>query len=66
VLADAVVQLMRATGIPNGIAGVGYGTGDIAGLVDGTVPQQRLLSNAPCELPRPTLTALFESALRYW
>jgi alcohol dehydrogenase class IV len=65
-LADAVIRLMRAIEIPNGIAGVGYGRADIADLVDGTLPQQRLLSNAPCELSRPTLTALFEGALHYW
>jgi alcohol dehydrogenase class IV len=65
-LAGAVIDLMRAIEIPNGLAGVGYGVDDIPALVDGTVPQQRLLSNAPCELARPTLTALFEGALRYW
>jgi alcohol dehydrogenase class IV len=65
-LADAVIQLMRAIAIPNGISGVGYGAGDISALVDGTVPQQRLLGNAPCELPPSTLAALFEGALSYW
>jgi alcohol dehydrogenase class IV len=65
-LADAVIRLMRAIEIPNGIAGVGYTRTDIADLVAGTVPQHRLLSNAPCELPPPTLAALFESALQYW
>jgi alcohol dehydrogenase class IV len=65
-LAAAVIRLMRAIEIPNGISGVGYAATDIADLVDGTLPQQRLLSNAPCELSRPTLSALFEGALRYW
>jgi hydroxyacid-oxoacid transhydrogenase len=65
-LADAVIQVMRAIDLPNGLAGVGYGAGDIAALVDGTVPQARLLSNAPCELPPPTLAALFKAALHLW
>jgi len=65
-LADAVIRLMRAIAIPNGITGVGYGRDDIADLVEGTVPQHRLLSNAPCELPPSTLAALFEGALHYW
>jgi hydroxyacid-oxoacid transhydrogenase len=65
-LADTVIRLMRAIEIPNGVGGVGYTSADIADLVAGTVPQQRLLSNAPCELPPPTLAALFESALQYW
>lgn len=65
-LASAVIDLMRAIAIPNGLSGVGYDRGDIPALVDGTIPQQRLLGNAPCELPAPTLTALFEGALSYW
>jgi alcohol dehydrogenase class IV len=65
-LSAAMIDLMRAIGIPNGITGVGYTAADISNLVDGTLPQQRLLGNAPVELPRPTLTALFEGALHYW
>jgi len=52
--------------ILNGLTGVGYAHADIAGLVEGTVPQHRLLGNAPCELPPSTLAALFEGALHYW
>jgi len=65
-LADAVIRLMHAIAIPNGLTGVGYAAADIPALVDGTVPQQRLLGNAPCELPAPTLAALFAGALHYW
>jgi alcohol dehydrogenase class IV len=65
-LAGVVIKLMRAIGIPNGIAGVGYNAADIATLVDGTLPQQRLLANAPCDMTRLVLTGLFEGALRYW
>jgi hydroxyacid-oxoacid transhydrogenase len=65
-LADAVIQLMRAIEIPNGISGVGYTTADIPDLVTGTVPQQRLLGNAPCDLPAPALATLFANALHYW
>jgi alcohol dehydrogenase class IV len=65
-LATAVIRLMRAIGIPNGLTAVGYGQADLEALVDGTLKQQRLLANAPCELPGPALTALFEGALAYW
>ena len=57
---------MRATGMPNGLSGVGYGPEDVAALVDRTYPQQRLLTNAPCPVDRDDLTALFRDALRYW
>lgn len=65
-LAGEVLRLMRAIAMPNGVGGVGYTAADLGGLVEGTLPQQRLLGNAPCELPRETLAALFEGALRYW
>jgi alcohol dehydrogenase class IV len=65
-LARAVIATMRAIAVPNGIAGVGYGTGDIAALVDGAAPQQRLLANAPYPIGRPELAELFERALHYW
>jgi alcohol dehydrogenase class IV len=65
-LATELVRLMRAIGIPNGLEGVGYGAADLAALVEGTLPQQRLLANAPCEMTSALLGSLFERALRYW
>lgn len=65
-LATRVIELMRATQIPNGIAGVGYTAADIPALVAGTLPQQRLLANAPIAIDEATLATLFESALCYW
>lgn len=65
-LAGEILRLMRAIAMPNGVGGVGYTAADIDALVEGTLPQQRLLGNAPCELPRETLVTLFERALRYW
>jgi hydroxyacid-oxoacid transhydrogenase len=65
-LAGELIRLMRAIAMPNGVGGVGLGAADISALVEGTLPQQRLLGNAPCELPRETLAALFARALRYW
>ncbi len=65
-LAARIVQLMRDIGIPNGITGVGYTRRDIPSLVAGTLPQQRLLANAPIEITGPLLAQLFESALQYW
>ena len=66
VLAKHLVKLMRATGIPNGISGVGYGEGDVDALSEGAHAQQRLLTNAPREVGRDDLRALFRGAMRYW
>lgn len=65
-VATAVIELSRAIGIPNGISGVGYERTDIASLVAGTLPQQRLLANAPCDVDAECLHALFDGAMTYW
>lgn len=66
ILGTRIVELMKASGIPNGVGGVGYGAGDIGALIDGTLPQQRLLKNAPMEIGAEQLHAMFEGALSYW
>ena len=65
-LAAQVIALARAIDLPNGTGGVGYTTADTAELVAGTLPQQRLLANAPCEVDAACLTGLFEAAQQYW
>ena len=66
VLAGELIRIIRDVGLPNGLAGVGYGETDCAALVAGTWPQQRLLSNAPVDITREQLADLFGAALRYW
>jgi hydroxyacid-oxoacid transhydrogenase len=66
VLAKHLIKLMRDTGIPNGVSGVGYGEGDVAALSEGAFAQQRLLTNAPRNIGRGDLERLFRGAMRYW
>ena len=66
VLSERLIDLMKATDMPNGIGGVGYGAADIVPLTDGAFPQQRLLHNAPLEISKETLSGLFEGAMSYW
>ncbi len=65
-LAARIVGLMKTTDIPNGLAGVGYGAGDLGALTEGAYPQRRLMDNAPLEISREALSGLFADALRYW
>jgi alcohol dehydrogenase class IV len=65
-LAKRLEELMRATSMPNGAGGVGYGPSDLAALTEGAIVQQRLLSNAPRAVDRASLSTLFQSALSYW
>jgi alcohol dehydrogenase class IV len=65
-LATEVIRLMRTTGVPNGISGVGYSDADIEALTDRTLPQQRLLDIAPREISPDDLSQLFRDSMRYW
>ncbi|AFM19873.1 alcohol dehydrogenase, class IV [Mycolicibacterium chubuense NBB4] len=66
VLADHLIAMMRAVGMPNGLGAVGYTGADAAALADGAWPQQRLLGNAPLDVDRAMLADTFARALRYW
>lgn len=65
-LADAVIEMMRKTGIPNGLKGVAYTEDDLENLTNGTFPQKRLIDNAPMPISREQLKDLFKGALSYW
>jgi hydroxyacid-oxoacid transhydrogenase len=66
VLSTRITELMKATGIPNGLAAVGYNNNDIDALVDGSFPQKGLIHNAPRETSREALHSLYTNALNHW
>ncbi|HSK91458.1 MAG TPA: hydroxyacid-oxoacid transhydrogenase [Euzebyales bacterium] len=65
-LPTALMGLMRDLDMPNGLAGVGYDKGDIPGLVEGTMKQQRLLTIAPREVTEDDVAGIFERSLELW
>ena len=65
-LAERVIDMMRATGIPNGVGGVGYSEDDLEALTERAYVQKRLVDNAPCPVSRDEQRDLFCDALRYW
>lgn len=65
-LADRVITMMRETGMPNGLSGVGYTEDDLTSLTDGAFPQKRVIDNAPREISWDDLYIMFQDALRYW
>lgn len=65
-LPRAVIRLMRDIGMPDGIGGVGYGEGDIPGLVEGAMKQQRLLAIAPRPVDEDAVAGIFRRSLRLW
>jgi alcohol dehydrogenase class IV len=66
VLAGRIIAMMRDTGMPNGIGGVGYMPVDIPALIEGAFLQQRLLQNAPCAVEKDLLSDLYRHAMSYW
>ena len=66
IVAAQLIKMMKATGIPNGVGGVGYGEADVAALSKGAWAQQRLLTNAPREVSESDLGQLYRGAMRYW
>ena len=66
ILAATLIGLMRRTGMPNGLAAVGYGEADIAGLVQGTLPQHRVTRLCPRPFSAEDLAGVFRASLRLW
>ena len=65
-LADQLIKMMKDTGIPNGLQGVGYGREDLEDLTERSYAQKRLIDNAPCPVSREQMKGLFEDSLSYW
>ena len=65
-IAEQLIGMMKSTGIPNGLEGVGYNASDLDKLTDGAFPQKRLMNLAPCPIERSDLHQLFEGAMSYW
>ena len=66
ILADQITGMMRDTGIPNGLSGVGYTMDDLDDLTDRSYPQKRLIDNAPLPISRDELKDLFRASMSYW
>jgi alcohol dehydrogenase class IV len=65
-LAARISSMMRATNMPNGVGGIGFGEADLPALRDGAAAQHRLLANAPRAVGPAELERLFADALRCW
>jgi hydroxyacid-oxoacid transhydrogenase len=66
VLADHLVKLMQRLNVPNGLSAVGYTRDDIPALVEGTLPQHRVIKLSPRPVGREEFTELFEKSMVIW
>jgi hydroxyacid-oxoacid transhydrogenase len=66
VLADRLTWYMQRLGVPNGLSAIGYTSGDIPALVEGTLPQHRVTKLSPRPAGPEELSRLFEEAMIGW
>lgn len=65
-IAERFTELMRAIGMPNGLNGVGITEDDLDALVEGTLPQQRLLVISPKEPTGADIRQFFADSMTLW
>jgi hydroxyacid-oxoacid transhydrogenase len=65
-LSNAIIDLMRKSGIPNGLNAVGFTSDDIEQLATSTMLQSRLLKLSPRPVSVEDFKQLFLDALMYW
>jgi alcohol dehydrogenase class IV len=65
-LPNILADLMRDIEIPNGVGAVGYDSGDIPALVEGTLKQQRLLATAPLPVSEDDVARIYERSMDLW
>ena len=66
VVAGRIIELMRATGVPNGIGGVGFKKDDAAALAASSVRQGRAIQNAPRIANEHDIASIYADAVSYW
>jgi hydroxyacid-oxoacid transhydrogenase len=65
-LANAIIEIMRQTGMPNGLRAVGFGPDDVVRLVEGTLPQHRVTKLSPRPAGSEDLKELFLDSMTLW
>jgi hydroxyacid-oxoacid transhydrogenase len=66
ILANAIIDIMKKTGMPNGLSAVGYTEADVEKLAEGTLPQHRVTKLSPRPADKDDLMNLFRDAMSYW
>lgn len=66
ILANGIIELMKKTGMPNGLAAVGYTEADADRLVEGTLPQKRVTDLSPRPFTAEDLKQMFLDSMVCW
>jgi hydroxyacid-oxoacid transhydrogenase len=63
---ETTCDLMAQTHMPSGLHALGYTDADIPELVKRTLPQKRVIGNAPFEVDAENLERVFKRSMRLW
>ena len=63
ILADEVTRYMERFRIPNGLRAIGYSSDHVPALVEGTLPQERIVRICPRPVSVDDLSRIFEESL---
>lgn len=66
ILAQAVTDMMKKAGMPNGLRAVGYTPDDVDALVQGVLPQQRVTKLSPRPATAADFCRLFLDSMTIW
>jgi len=66
IVAARIVELMRATQLPNGLQAVGFACADAGALADSAMRQRRAIANAPRQTSPADASEIFKNAMSYW
>ncbi|MCY4150021.1 MAG: iron-containing alcohol dehydrogenase [Gammaproteobacteria bacterium] len=66
VVSGRIIELMKATGMPNGIQELGFSQESITGLAESSSRQTRAINNAPRVASQQDMESIYREALAYW
>jgi len=66
ILAQAVIEVMKKAGMPNGLRAVGYTPDDVDALVEGVLPQHRVTKLSPRPVTAADFRQMFLDSMTIW
>ncbi len=66
ICAERIIALMKKSGLPNGLTGIGFGDDDIGALAQSAIRQGRAIANAPRSTHLEDIQNIYTQSLQLW
>ena len=66
IVSKRIIEMMRQTGVPNGLSGVGFAESDVKTLAASSIRQTRAINNAPKVANLSDMESIYRAAVSYW